>query len=167
MSPPNTGYRRRTVLRAASAVGILAGTAGSSVANDDADTDAPEESDAEEPVDSPLSIDWIVADANIQTGGMLNEERVKLTNTGDTSLDLSGYRIEDEVGERYIFDEEFTLAAGASVYVHTGSGTDDADDLYMGYSREIWNDSGDTVSVYDDDDTLVASYTYNYSLFPW
>jgi hypothetical protein len=160
MSNDSTTCRRRRFLRTLTTISVLGGLSSSSGAlPDTAGNEA-------ETTDSPLAIDWIVADADSQTGGNLNDERVKLTNTGDSELDLSGYRIDDNVGKRFIFPKEFTLDAGASVYVHTGSGTDDADDLYMGYTREIWNDSGDTVRVYDDSGTLVASYTYDYPVYP-
>lgn len=90
---------------------------------------------------SALTINWVNAEAS-----SLNDERVKITNTGSSALDLSGYTLSDKAGYSYTFSS-FTLGAGDSVYVHTGSGSDDADDVYIGYETEIWNDGGDTATV--------------------
>ncbi|WP_238709570.1 thermonuclease family protein [Natronorubrum halophilum] len=99
---------------------------------------------------SALTIDWVNAEAS-----SLNDERVKITNTGSSSIDLDGFTLSDEAGHSHTF-AEFTLGAGDSVYVHTGSGTNDADDRYMGYGTEIWNDDGDTATVQTAAGTTVA-----------
>ncbi len=104
---------------------------------------------------SALTIDWVNAEAD-----SLNDERVKITNTGSSSIDLSGYTLSDAAGHTHIFDDGFTLGAGDSVYVHTGSGSDDADDRYMGYGHEIWNDGGDTATVQTASGTTVDQLSY-------
>ncbi|WP_090615420.1 thermonuclease family protein [Natrinema salaciae] len=103
---------------------------------------------------SALTIDWVNAEAS-----SLNDERVKITNTGSSSIDLDGFTLSDEAGHSHTF-AEFTLGAGDSVYVHTGSGTNDADDRYMGYGAEIWNDDGDTATVQTAAGTTVAQLAY-------
>lgn len=103
---------------------------------------------------SALTIDWVNAEAS-----SLNDERVKITNTGSSSVDLDGFTLADEAGYSHTF-AEFTLGAGDSVYVHTGSGTNDADDRYMGYGTEIWNDDGDTATVQTAAGTTVAQLAY-------
>lgn len=122
--------------------------------SDDGDGDDESPPGTTPPADA-LTIDWINADADY-----LNDERVKLTNAGDTTIDLSGFRLEDEVGAGMTFDDGFTLAPGASVYVHTGSGVDDSDDRYMGRTEELWDDSEDTATVYDDEGRIVAQRAY-------
>ncbi|WP_229380292.1 thermonuclease family protein [Haloterrigena salifodinae] len=103
---------------------------------------------------SALTIDWVNAEAS-----SLNDERVKITNTGSSSVDLDGFTLADEAGYSHTF-AEFTLGAGDSVYVHTGSGTNDADDHYMGYGTEIWNDDGDTATVQTAAGTIVDQLAY-------
>lgn len=92
------------------------------------------------------SIEWVYAQASY-----LNDERVQIKNTGSSELDLSGYTLEDAAGHSYTFPSGFSLAPGASVWVHSGSGTDDYDDLYADFGYEIWNDYGDTAYLYDED----------------
>ncbi|WP_249038853.1 thermonuclease family protein [Haloterrigena salifodinae] len=103
---------------------------------------------------SALTIDWVNAEAS-----SLNDERVKITNTGSSSVDLDGFTLADEAGYSHTF-AEFTLGAGDSVYVHTGSGTNDDDDRYMGYETEIWNDDGDTATVQTAAGTTVDQLAY-------
>lgn len=103
---------------------------------------------------SALTIDWVNAEAS-----SLNDERVKITNTGSNSVDLDGFTLSDEAGYSHTF-ADFTLSAGDSVYVHTGSGTNDADDRYMGYGTEIWNDDGDTATIQTTAGTTVDQLAY-------
>ncbi len=103
---------------------------------------------------SALTIDWVNAEAS-----SLNDERVKITNTGSSSVDLDGFTLADEAGHSHTF-AEFTLGAGDSVYIHTGSGTNDDDDRYMGYGTEIWNDDGDTATVQTAAGTTVDQFAY-------
>ncbi|QCS44729.1 thermonuclease family protein [Natrinema versiforme] len=103
---------------------------------------------------SALTIDWVNAEAS-----SLNDERVKITNTGSSSVDLDGFTLADEAGYSHMF-AELTLSAGDSVYVHTGSGTNDGDDRYMGYGTEIWNDNGDTATMQTAAGTTVDQLAY-------
>jgi endonuclease YncB( thermonuclease family) len=89
----------------------------------------------------------------------LNEEWVCFTNYGDAATDMTDWRVEDEVGHFYIFPS-FTLPAGATVRLHTGSGENTQTDLYWGWSRAIWNNTGDTVYLYDAFGDLVDRYSY-------
>ncbi|WP_436932699.1 lamin tail domain-containing protein [Halosimplex halobium] len=102
-----------------------------------------------------VTIEWVNAEVD-----SLNAERVKLTNTGNGPIDLSGYTLSDAANHEFAFPDGFTLGAGESVYVHTGSGTDDSDDLYMGYEMEIWNDGGDTATVRTADGAVVDELSY-------
>jgi len=95
-----------------------------------------------------------------EDGADLDDEYVVFENTGDGDLDLSGWTVEDEAGHTYAFPSGYTLTPGATVTLHTGSGTDTDADLYWGRGSPVWNDGGDTVSVYDDGGALVAEKTY-------
>ncbi|WP_276247981.1 MULTISPECIES: DUF4350 domain-containing protein [unclassified Haladaptatus] len=90
----------------------------------------------------------------------LNDEYVVFENVGSGSLDLTGWTVEDEVGKTYAFPSGFSLAAGATVTLHTGSGTDTSSDLYWGKTQAVWNNSGDTVFVYDDAGSLAEQHSY-------
>lgn len=90
----------------------------------------------------------------------LNDEYVVFENPESAGIDLTGYAVEDAVGKRYEFPDGFTLAGGATVTLHTGSGTDTDTDLYWGYGSPVWNNGGDTVYVFDDTGAEVLAYSY-------
>jgi endonuclease YncB( thermonuclease family) len=107
-----------------------------------------------------ISVKTVHADAAGNDGDNLNDEYVVFENTDSSDIDLSGYAVEDEVQKHYDFPDNFTLAAGDTVTLHTGSGTDTSTDLYWGYGSPVWNNSGDTVFVFDDSGSQIVSYTY-------
>jgi len=90
----------------------------------------------------------------------LAEEYVTVANAGDAELDLSGWRVEDEAGHTYTFPEGFTLAPDATATLRTGPGEDGEDELHWGEPQAVWNNTGDTVFVYDGEGELVASESY-------
>ena len=96
---------------------------------------------------SSLEVADINADAEGTENENLNDEYVVFENTGDTALDLGGWTVEDEAGKTYTFPEGYRLDAGATVTLHTGSGTDTESDLYWGRDSAVWNNAGDTVIV--------------------
>jgi endonuclease YncB( thermonuclease family) len=102
----------------------------------------------------PVSIPTISPD-----GATLNDEYVDVKNTESSSLDLTGWTLEDEAGNDFAFPDGFSLGAGETVRVHSGSGTDSSTDLYWGGSY-IWNNDSDTAYVYDDDGALVVKKSY-------
>jgi len=72
---------------------------------------------------------------------------------------MSGWHVQDEVDTTYTFPA-FTLLARAHVRLHTGSGTNTATDLYWARGRAVWNNTGDTVYLYNSAWVLVDSYSY-------
>jgi len=94
-----------------------------------------------------LTVETINADAAGDDRQNLTGEYVVFSNVGEDALDLSGWTVRDEAGKTYTFPDGFVLKAGASVRLHTGSGTDTATDLYWGAESPIWNNDGDTIIV--------------------
>ncbi|WP_435362131.1 DUF4350 domain-containing protein [Haloarchaeobius sp. DFWS5] len=107
-----------------------------------------------------LTVANVHEDAAGSESSNLNDEYVVFENTGSAALDMTGYAVEDSVGKHYDFPSGFTLDAGASVTLHTGSGTDTSSDLYWNASSAVWNNSGDTVYVFDDTGATVLSHSY-------
>jgi hypothetical protein len=101
---------------------------------------------------------WNLAEVEV-TGLDPDDEWVDLTNRGDASVDMAGWAVEDAAGNHYDFPDDFTLAAGDTVRLHSGSGTDTSTDLYWG-SDYIWNNGGDTCYLYQADGTLHDSKSY-------
>ena len=111
--------------------------------------------------DGDISIAQIHEDASGNDYNNLNDEYVVFENSGTGAIDLSGWTVEDEASHIYSFPSGFTLDAGAQVTLHTGTGTDTSTDLYWGKTGSaVWNNGGDTVSVYDDSDALYTSKSY-------
>jgi micrococcal nuclease len=90
----------------------------------------------------------------------LNGETVRIRNEGSTPLDLSGWTVRDEADHVYTFPEGTTLAPGATLTLHTGSGTDGDGDRYWGRSSPVWNNDGDTAVVSDAGGRVVARQRY-------
>jgi competence protein ComEC len=107
-----------------------------------------------------LVIEKINADAAGDDRENLEDEYVVFRNSGDETLDLSGWTVEDEVGATYTFPEGTTLAPGERGTLHTGSGTDTATDLYWGSGSPVWNNGGDTVIVRNSQGDVVRQETY-------
>lgn len=109
----------------------------------------------------PLAVATVHADAAGPDGDNLADEYVVLENTGEDPLDLTGWTVSDAAGHSYTFAGNTSLAPGATLTLRTGQGTDTEGERYWGLARPIWNNDGDTVTVRDDDGTVVARRTYD------
>ena len=89
----------------------------------------------------------------------LNDEWVRITNEGASTVDLTGWVLKDtSASHRYSFPSGFVLGAGASVTVRTGCGTDSATDLHWcNEDSAVWNNSGDTAFLLDPNGNIVDS----------
>lgn len=106
-----------------------------------------------------VAIGEIRFDADGDDNENLNDEWVRITNDGESTVDLTGWVLKDtSATHRYPFPRGFVLEAGASVTVRTGCGTDTATDLHwcVGGSA-VWNNSGDTAFLLDPAGNIVSS----------
>jgi competence protein ComEC len=102
----------------------------------------------------------VVNDIVYDPDGAANEEDVVFENTGGSTLDMSGWTVEDDAGTTYTFPNGFSLGVGESVTLNVEEGTDTETDLYWGYGRAIWNNGGDTVILKNSDGTVVLEESY-------
>ncbi len=79
----------------------------------------------------------------------LNGEWVKITNGDTTPVSMTGWTISDEGNKHTYRFPTFSLDAGATITVYTGSGRNTGNELYMGYGQAIWNNNGDTATLID------------------
>jgi len=107
-----------------------------------------------------LEVATVNADAEGDDRENLNDEYGVFENTGDDPIDLAGWTVEDEAGRSYEFPQGFTLEAGTTVTLRTGSGTDTETDLYWGSGSPIWNNNGDTVIVTTDTGDRILEVSY-------
>lgn len=66
-----------------------------------------------------------------------------------------------QAGRRYYLNSNGgRRSGGATITVYTGGGTDTDSELYWGSGSAIWNNDGDTASLYDGSGALVDSYSW-------
>ncbi|MEV4946953.1 lamin tail domain-containing protein [Streptomyces sp. NPDC053755] len=79
----------------------------------------------------------------------LNAEWVEITNTTRHAVNLRGWTLRDEDGNRYRFGD-FRLAGRATVRIHTGEGRDSRTDLFQDRGDYIWDNRSDKATLRDD-----------------
>ena len=91
----------------------------------------------------------------------LNEEFVVLENEGNEKISLAGWTLTDETatGARrhvYTFPDIVSLSSRGKAYIHTGPGTDSFEEgkpskwiLHWGRLAFVWNNEGDTATLFD------------------
>ncbi|RLF38578.1 MAG: nuclease [Thermoplasmata archaeon] len=90
----------------------------------------------------------------------LNDEYVVIKNIDTTPIDVTGYRLNDEVNHTYYFPEHYIIEPGVIVKIHTGSGNNTEYDLYWNNDYPIWNNNGDTAYLWNADDILIDTYRW-------
>ncbi|PSQ02789.1 competence protein [Halobacteriales archaeon QS_5_70_17] len=108
-----------------------------------------------------LAVVEVHADAAGDDRENLNDEYVVFGNTGNATIDLSGWEVRDEAGKRYASPEGTSLAPGETVTLHTGDGTDRDGHRYWGAGGPVWNNGGDTVIVEVPNGTEVLRQQYD------
>jgi hypothetical protein len=87
-------------------------------------------------------------------------EYVTLRNEGTLAVDLGGWWLSDLAGHRLVITRPTRLQPGGVIRVHTGPGTDNAGDYFAGRRSAIWNNSGDTITLWSADGRVVARLSY-------
>ncbi|MER6997719.1 lamin tail domain-containing protein [Streptomyces sp. NPDC000410] len=78
----------------------------------------------------------------------LNAEWVEITNNSRRAVDLDGWTLRDNDGNRYRFDD-VRLAGRSTVRIHTGEGRDTRTDLYQGRRNHVWDNHSDKATLRD------------------
>lgn len=89
----------------------------------------------------------------------LNAKRVTVTNTGRGTVTLKGWTLTDRSRHTYTF-HNLRLAGHQSVRVHTGIGRDTARDVYQDRHAYVWNNTGDTATLRDNHQHIIAAKTW-------
>ncbi|WP_322496830.1 lamin tail domain-containing protein, partial [Chloroflexus sp.] len=93
-------------------------------------------------------------------GDDLEGEFVVITNASYEPIDLTGWTLIDEGAKHSYTFPAFTLVGGAEVKLWTKPGVNDANNLYWGLRRPVWNNTGDTAILRDANGNLISRYTY-------
>lgn len=111
-----------------------------------------------EPTEPPAQA--AVAIANVFNSGM--KEHVEIANQGTTPQDMSGWYVHGSKGdEMYFYPGGYTLAAGATMRLHSGEDGIHAPpaDIYW-IDKPVWNNKGETVFLRDGQGNIVSEYKY-------
>lgn len=111
--------------------------------------------------DADVVVSTIHADASGNDHENLNEEYIELTNEGGSTVDMTGWTLSDEANHVYTFPSGFTLEPGDTVTIYTGSGSNSESELYWGSGAAVWNNTGDTIIVANDDGETVIEREYS------
>jgi hypothetical protein len=89
----------------------------------------------------------------------LNHEWVKLHNTSGSSISLAHWTLRDKAGHVFVFGS-YTIKPHGYVTIHTGRGTGTQTDRYWNHSWYIWNNTGDTAVLRNQNGTTIDSCAY-------
>ncbi len=101
------------------------------------------------PAASAIKISKIYYDAPGSDYGSnvsLNNEWIRVANTGSRAKQLRGWRIRDGAGHAYQFGS-LRLRAGRTVTLHTGPGLDGRRHVFWGSGWYIWNNDADRATL--------------------
>lgn len=90
----------------------------------------------------------------------LADEFICLVNRGDAPVDLQGWLVHDNNRNAEYTFRALVLAPGAIVKLRTGKGENGAADVYWGKGQAVWNNSGDTVYLYDAAGVMADQWNY-------
>jgi len=89
-----------------------------------------------------------------------NGEYVIVANSGAEAVAIGGWRLCDLANHCFQFPPGAAIEGGGRVVVHTGSGQPDGERFYMGRRQAVWNNNGDTATLYDSKGATVLAYSY-------
>jgi hypothetical protein len=100
------------------------------------------------PTPVPLVGELSVEITEVAGAGQLDQEAVRVTNTGERNADMAGWTLSDADGNVYTFSG-LTLWKGGSIFVHTKVGSDTPpNDFFWGKLQPIWL-PGETATLRD------------------
>jgi competence protein ComEC len=102
----------------------------------------------------------VVADAPGNDHQNRNGEYAIIRNAGESPLAIGGWVLCDRARHCYTFPVDARIASGGSVFLFTGTGRDADGRLYWGSGSAIWNNRGDTATLYDARGRIVATHVY-------
>ena len=102
----------------------------------------------------------VMADAPGNDHQNLNGEYVIIESAASESLAIGGWRLCDLANHCFRFPDGAAIEAGGRIAVHTGTGQHDGVRYYMGYRSAVWNNNGDTATLFDGSGTIVLAFSY-------
>jgi hypothetical protein len=97
----------------------------------------------------------VVIDRSCSRLGDASDEYVCITNSDTVAVDMGSWILRNVLGRTYNFPSGFSLAAGQTVKVHTGAGTDSATDLHWSYRVNPAWEKSDKLTLHNNEDVEV------------
>jgi competence protein ComEC len=102
---------------------------------------------------APARYDVVISETRFNAPGdnrtNLNGEYVRITNPGESAVNVNGWTLSDRTGTRLYVFPAFILFPGSSVYIYTGTGALNDTALFMGRTAPVWSNSGDDAVLQD------------------
>ena len=89
-----------------------------------------------------------------------NGEYAVIRNLESADRPIGGWSLCDRANQCFRFPANAVLRAGGQLVVHTGAGRADGARYYMGRRQAVWNNNGDTATLYDDAGSVVIVFDY-------
>ena len=89
-----------------------------------------------------------------------NGEYAVLENMASAPVTIAGWRLCDLANHCFRFPAGTVIAGGGRIVVHTGIGQPDGERYYMGRRQAVWNNGGDTATLYDEQGATVVVFSY-------
>lgn len=99
--------------------------------------------------------------ADTGSNSSLNDEWIRLKNTGTRARSLTHWRVHDRGRDHLYRFGTYTLGAGKTVTIHTGHGSNTARNRYWRLDNYVWNNDGDKATLKKPDGTFVDSCSYS------
>lgn len=112
-----------------------------------------------QPVGTGIAIS-VFADAPGNDNQNANGEYAMLSNDSDRALDISGWTLCDAARHCFTFPSGSRVPSEGMVIIYTGRGVSDRARFFMGSGAAVWNNDGDTATLYDRTGQAVASHAY-------
>jgi hypothetical protein len=93
-----------------------------------------------------LRIQFDSPGADTGSNSSLNNEWIRLKNTGTTARSLTNWTIRDTSSHVYRFGA-YSLGAGKTVTIHSGNGANTARHRYWDFMGYVWNNDGDRATL--------------------
>ncbi|TQR19376.1 MBL fold metallo-hydrolase [Psychrobacillus vulpis] len=86
----------------------------------------------------------------------VQEEIVGITNTGDTSVNLNGWKLVSVIGNQVFKFPNITLAAGKTIYITSGQNAKEGQDFIKWTNGQMWRNDGDAAQLINEKGEVVS-----------
>ncbi len=97
----------------------------------------------------------VIIDFNVSSTA--SKDYIEIVNASSGSIDMTGWWIKANSGERYDFPSGFVLGSGKTVKVVSGSGSSTSSTLYWGLSSPVWLKVGNCAFLKNADGVTIDS----------